>query len=351
MEILNAVKNNECQAVRQLLQSKANPNVRDKETGLTLLMLASGAGNSKLVKILLDGGADVGTVDSKAGATALHKACQGGNLEVVKLLVAAGAFIDASVCSTGHTPLVEALWFQQIDIVEYLLSLGAKLNINTHYGFTLEEHLDYALRVNVTGKEKLLRAKELLQHRKESDNRQVEKENLMDAVIKGDLAKVKQLLKDGAKVDERYPILGGFNDAHTPLLVACRENKREIVLELLNAGADVNAVEPVFGAVSLHKATYNGHVEITKILAAHPGVNIDYQGLTNWYTPLHDALWHGFAECADVLINAGAHLDLKGHDGKRPVDIAREKFAKTHFVIKKLVAAENGGDSNQRSGL
>lgn len=47
---------------------------------------------------------------------------------------------------------------------------------------------------------------------------------------------------------------------------------------LVTAGADVNAVEPIFGAVPLHKATYNGYLEITRILAEAPNVNLNYQG-------------------------------------------------------------------------
>ncbi|MBP2643532.1 MAG: Ankyrin repeat (3 copies) [Firmicutes bacterium] len=101
-------------------------------------------------------------------------------------------------------------------------------------------------------------------------------------------------------------------------------------------GSDVNAIEPTFGAVPLHKATYNGYSDITKLLVEHPDINVNFQGYTNGYTPLHDALWHGFDECAEVLINGGARLDLKGHDGKIPLDIAREVFAKDHKIIKLL---------------
>jgi ankyrin repeat protein len=115
---------------------------------------------------------------------------------------------------------------------------------------------------------------------------------------------------------------------HTPLLVACRDGHEAIVTELLKAGADVNAVEPTFGAVPLHKAVYNGHAGITQMLVQQPGIDLNFQGWTNGYTPLHDALWHGFVDCARILVEAGARLDLKGHDGKLPIDIATEVFGK-----------------------
>ena len=112
----------------------------------------------------------------------------------------------------------------------------------------------------------------------------------------GDLDEVRRLTVAGAEVDERFPIVNGFNDAHTPLLVAARDGHVEMVRLLVEARADVNATEPTFGAVPLHKAVYNGHADSTRILSERPGVDLDFQGATNGYTPLHDALWHGYVE-------------------------------------------------------
>lgn len=331
--LAEAVENDDLEATKNLLKHGADPNSRNPNNGLTVLMIAAGKANAEMVEILLDAGADVFAVDSGAGASALHKACQGGSVEVVRLLVEAGAFVDCQAAATGHTPLVEALWFKYPDIVEYLLAKGAGLNINTHYGFTLLEHFQYALNVNVIGKDKLLQADKLLKERQQSDEEKIQSQKLMAAVTSNDVATVRQLIQSGVDVDERYPILNGFNDYHTPLLVAARDGHTEIVLELLKAGADVNATEPTFGAVPLHKAVYNGHADITKILVEQPGVDTNFQGLTNGYTPLHDAIWHGFADCARILIEAGARLELKGHDDKTPLDMAIEVFGSNHEVV------------------
>jgi uncharacterized protein len=332
--LLEAAVNNDLDGMKDLLEQGADANARNSNSGLTVLMMSAGQGNLEMVKILLDAGADVLTADSRAGGTALHKACQGGSVGVARLLVQAGAFVDSVTPTTGHTPLMDALWYKHPDIVEFLLEQGAGLNLRTHYGFSLFEHFEYALKVNIFGKEKLLEAEKMLKRRQESDCSEIESQKLMKAVTEGDLLTVKQLIAHGAEVDERYPILNGFNDLHTPLLVACRDGHNEIVSELLKAGADVNATEPTFGAVPLHKATYNGHVEITRILARQPGINIDYQGSSNGYTPLHDALWHGFEECSKILIEAGARLDLHGHDGKLPVDIAFDNFGEDNDITK-----------------
>jgi ankyrin repeat protein len=131
-------------------------------------------------------------------------------------------------------------------------------------------------------------------------------------------------------------MVGGFDDGHTALIIASRNGNLELVEALLKAGADVNAIEPVFGASPLHKATYNGWLELTRVLASAPGNPGGHLGPSNGYTALHDALWHGYPDCAEVLIDAGARLDVVAYDGKRPVDIAREQLGADHPLIARL---------------
>jgi ankyrin repeat protein len=216
------------------------------------------------------------------------------------------------------------------------------VELSTHYGFSMLEHLEYQINVSVRGKEKLRQIQQMIEARRQQDRARMESSHLMNAVTQDDLARVKELIAQGVDIDERYPIVNGFNDYHTPLLVACRDGHTDIVAELLEAGADVNAVEPTFGAVPLHKAVYNGHAGIARMLVAQPGADLDFQGATNGYTPLHDALWHGYEECARVLIEAGARLDLRGHDGKLPIDIAVTNFGEQHEMVKALRSAAGG---------
>ncbi|MFF5212101.1 ankyrin repeat domain-containing protein [Streptosporangium sp. NPDC000396] len=340
-EALAAVHAGRADELGRLLKDGADPDTRDPGNGLTLLMIAAGRGDLASVTTLLDAGADVLTAEPGAGASTLHKAIQGGSLDVVRALVEAGAFVDAVAPTTGHTPLMDALWFKWPDIAGYLLDQGAGLNLSTHYGFTLKEHFAYELNVNTHGKDRLIEADRLLKARSASDEAQAAEQLLMAAVVAGDLPEVKALLSRGVEVDARYPRVNGFNDGHTPLLVAARDGHREIVRELLAAGADVNAVEPVFGAVPLHKAVYNGHADITRLLIEHGGCDLNFQGATNGYSPLHDSLWHGYAECAQVLLDAGARTDLVGHDGKTPRDIAVETFGADHPLVQQTTPIVN----------
>jgi ankyrin repeat protein/ketosteroid isomerase-like protein len=328
--LIAATRRRDDRQIAELLRSGADVDHRDPASGLTPLMIAAGQADVHSVQLLLEAGADVFTAEPGAGATALHKACQGGSLRVVQLLVAAGAFVDTVAPTTGHTPLMDALWYKFPDVARFLLDAGAGLNLSTHYGFSLKEHFEYELNVNTIGKDRLLLAEQYLKARISADDEQVAAQRLMAAVTTGDVDEVRRLIAAGAEIDERFPAVNGFNDAHTPLLVAARDGHTEIARLLLEAGADVNATEPTFGAVPLHKAVYNGHVELTRMISAWPGVKLDFQGATNGYTPLHDALWHGYEDCAMAVVKAGAALDIAGHDGKTPLDLAVEVFGSSH---------------------
>lgn len=331
-----AIRGRRAEEVAVLLRDGADPNRREPATGLTALQIAAGLGAADVVRLLLDAGGDVYAADAGSGVTALHKAVQQGDPETVRLLLDAGSFIDAASATTGHTPLMDALWYKWPDVVELLLERGAGLGLSTHYGFSMREHFEYELNVNSVGKERLLAAEKMLAERTARDEAAVAEQRLMAAVSAGDAAGVRDEIAAEAGLEDRYPAVNGFNDAHTPLLVAARDGHTEIVAELLAAGADVHATEPTFGAGALHKAVYNGHADITRLLVAVPGIDLDLRGATNGYTPLHDALWHGYEECARALLDAGARTDLPGHDGRLPHDIALDVFGPGHPLVAEL---------------
>lgn len=150
---------------------------------------------------------------------------------------------------------------------------------------------------------------------------------LMKAINKNDSAKVKELIRQGADVNE----LEANGDA--PLVMAAYKGYNEIVRVLLEAGADVEAVDPSMKATALHAAAYAGRAEAAQLLVDFH-IDINKQGPYNGYTALHDAIWQNNVEVVKVLLAAGADLTLLSNDGQSPLDFARSR---NHKEIVKLI--------------
>jgi ankyrin repeat protein len=155
----------------------------------------------------------------------------------------------------------------------------------------------------------------------------------MTAVQRNDIAAVRKLIAGGVDVDA----VDANGDA--PLVMAAYLGHDEIVQLLLQAGADVAAVDPGMKATALHAAAYAGRTEAAKLLIAH-GIDIDKQGPVNGYTALHDAIWQNNVETARVIIDAGANLGLRSHDGETPLDFARSRG---RVAIADMIAAREAG--------
>ncbi len=144
---------------------------------------------------------------------------------------------------------------------------------------------------------------------------------LMTAINHNDILAVQNLLQRGADVNE----LDANQDA--PLVIAAFKGYTEIVEKLLEAGADITAVDPEMKATALHAAAYAGRTEAAKVLIAYK-IDIDKQGPYNGYTALHDAIWQNNIETAKILIEAGANLEVKSKDGQTALDLAKARDRK-----------------------
>ncbi|XP_055950344.1 BRCA1-associated RING domain protein 1-like isoform X2 [Argiope bruennichi] len=105
---------------------------------------------------------------------------------------------------------------------------------------------------------------------------------LQVAVIKGDIAKVKELLKEGAIVNTQD------NNGWTPL----------------------------------HEASNRGFIEIAQLLLEY-GALVNVPSLKDNITPLHDALLNGMVTMAVLLVSRGADLLAKTSFGYTALDLCK----------------------------
>ncbi len=158
---------------------------------------------------------------------------------------------------------------------------------------------------------------------------------LMQAVKANDATQVRQLIAAGVDVDAADA--GG----EIPLIMAAYLGHTEITRLLLEAGADVRAVDTGMKATALHAAAYAGRTEPARLLIQH-GIAIDAQGPYNGYTALHDAIWQNNVETARVIIEAGADLSLRNHEGQTPLEMAKAR--KRQQIVAMIESSES---SNQ----
>jgi ankyrin repeat protein len=137
-DIVEVVRSGDVDSTCRMLSAGVDVDTRDSE-GLTLLMLASGAGNLLMVRALVDAGADVNACDER-GWTALMKAAYNAELnrgfaDVAQALIDAGANIEAPI-GYGVRPLMLAAGYGETAVVETLLRAGADVLARNEGGLT-----------------------------------------------------------------------------------------------------------------------------------------------------------------------------------------------------------------------
>jgi len=220
-DLLNAMKIDDKDKIRQLLNEPyIDINVKD-EYGYAPLIWATKSNNSKIVKILLNKGANPNMQDNR-GDTPLIWAVNNNNPEIIRILLGKGANPNIQN-RNGHTPLIWAARNNKPEIVRILLDKGADPNIAGNDRYT---PLDWATSHGTQAIINLIiKAKEKLDCTCNQD--------LLKAVKANDENEVRRLL------NEPY-INTNVKDekGYTPLILAVRNNNPEIVQILLNNGAD-----------------------------------------------------------------------------------------------------------------
>jgi 26S proteasome non-ATPase regulatory subunit 10 len=98
---------------------------------------------------------------------------------------------------------------------------------------------------------------------------------------------------------------------------AAEEGNIKAVKQHLAAGTDVDAKD-MNGETPLNWATYNGHKEIVELLIA-AGADMNVKDHVWGYTPLHRAAFSGHKEIAELLIANGADVNATDKYGETPL--------------------------------
>ncbi len=279
--LFDAVEHDDDLRVRSLIAQGADVNVGDpRNENMAALHVAAKRGNVNVVNALLGApGVNIELLDL-LHRTPLHCAVNEGRTEVVRILLSHGALVD-TIDSTESTALHDAAMNGSYDIVEALLNAGA--NIEAHNN-EYDTPLTFAIRYG-------------------------------DA--EGITARI--LLERGARVDEP-----GASE-NTPLHEAALNGDAALIRELINRGADVNALNDINSTPLLLDTMYDDVSEddcyaVAEILLDHgadPTIANDEGN-----TPLHGAVMRNRLRIVELLLEHGARLNAVNNDGETPASLA-----------------------------
>lgn len=122
--------------------------------------------------------------------------------------------------------------------------------------------------------------------------------------------------------DRRTNLNERTHDGATPMILAARLAVDDMVAELIQNKADVNAADE-HGKTALHWAAAVNNVPAATMLLKF-GVNCDVQD-DQEQTPLHLAAKEGSYEVATMLVSYGASLDIADCQERLPEDLALER--------------------------
>ncbi|KAK8741700.1 hypothetical protein OTU49_002350 [Cherax quadricarinatus] len=168
------------------------------------------------------------------------------------------------------------------------------------------------------------------------------------AAGRGNLLAVTLLIQHGCHVNH------ADIDMRTPLHCAVESGAVEVVEALLAAGADTNATEKKRGRTPLHLATLANALDILKLLL-QPITDDPLEGRQalrmtdkDGRTMLHLSAHVGLKEATEILVSAGADVNVTDQSGNTPIHaaiLARQRGEKVCSTLVELLLGA-GGDLN-----
>lgn len=258
LEIAQAIKENDINKVKTLLEQGQDPNQVDKILGnRSLLMLACHTGNIEMALLLLQHGANVHFVcaQKESAHTALQIACRAGNIELVKVLLDYGADANEKI-KIIQDPEENKKIQAKVDAFGKELIEMAYPSLRVDLNQVHEEQVEWTAKMLGRYPDRYMTP-------------------LLNAVLAGNAQVVELLLSQGAEVD----LMDGYS--HTALHNASWKGLIDIVKVLIKYGAQVN-LRTQFGETPLYLvcsagsdlSNKQGRIAVVKYLLEH-GANVE----------------------------------------------------------------------------
>lgn len=340
--IHDASENRDSVIVRMLLSHGADSNPKNYK-GQTPTSIAVGNGSAEIVKLLT----------AKHGQITVHSAASMGDIDTMDRLIKTGLDVNKKDIH-GKTLLHVAIAAGQASSVKWLLEHGADPNCPDNQNVT---PLSFSLRI-------------AQDFSNSSDPNEVTRFNLVKSKQRDILSLLirygaspdytfgippKTVLSNSSKVAELL-IGAGTNLAYscdskaTLLHRAAWWGYKEVVEDLIDIGADINAIDSG-GGTPLHAAVQSGctgysdvthgpHVDVLKLLIQH-GARVN--AANNWnITPLHGAAGSTNVNAVELLIEHGADVNAITNANRTPLHGAAE-YGSTDIMA---LLIDKGADPN-----
>ncbi len=280
-----------------------------------------------VVERMLNNGVDVNLRTHHSEECPLHAAvCSDNNYAVVKLLLDRGADVNAEN-DERERPLHKACWGDAIRVAKLLLDSGADVDAVSRSGTALHDACSI-------GNEEMV---QLLLGRGAKVNlgdsgKGLMKFPLVEACRGGHIMIAQDLINHGADINAV--------DFHvTALAAACSKGHEAIARLLLQKGADIEAVGRNGGFTALVAACSGGHESIVRLLldsGAQASKQVPY-GSQLEMTPLHLVAWEGSVKVAQLLIDYGADVNTQDDEIGTPLVLAayQGQYSMVEFLLNK----------------
>jgi len=149
----------------------------------------------------------------------------------------------------------------------------------------------------------------------ETITRSIERVNLHDPAQNGDLETVKNLVGQGANINEYS------TRRFMPLHLAAGSGHKDVVEFLLDKGAMIDVPDRMLAFTSLHWASKSGHKDVVELLL-NRGAMIDNPINVGGSTPLHLAAEGGHMDVVQLLIKKRAAINKKDKNSETAIGLA-----------------------------